>query len=366
MKMTVSYEWLCALVPGLEQQKPAELTDVFTALGAETEDFRPINLGQYCQLAEVSSIKPLEGKNICVSVKVGAKSYQTVSNSKRLKEGDFVLFVPVGGKIFGNRTVEAKTVNGVTTEGLLSALEYLGIEDKSPDIFIFPNPKTAEEDFKTLISEDAVYVLDVSGNRPDWLSVAGLARALSIYYKLPLKLSQPLYKEGSLKSVPVAIESERCFRFSARLIDGITIEPSPMLIQKRLHLLGMRPINNMVDFSNHIMLETGQPSHAYDASSVSGGFVIRQAKKGEKVVLLGGDKEITLTEDDLLICDKEKVLALAGIMGGAYSKVTPETKAVILESASFHGVHVRRTAKRIGLKTESSSRYEKNIASSLA
>ncbi|MGL5255221.1 MAG: phenylalanine--tRNA ligase subunit beta [Brevinema sp.] len=366
MKMTVSYEWLCALVPGLEHQKPADLSDVFTALGAETEDFRPINYGSYCKLAQVIKISPLEGKNIHVTVKIDQDTFQTVSNSKRLKEGDFVIFVPVGGKIVGDRIVEAKTINGITTQGLLSALEYLGIEDKSPDIFIFPNPQTANDDFKTIISEDAVYTLDVSGNRPDWLSVAGLARALAIYFNLPLKLSTPSFKEDPSKSVSVSIESDRCFRFSARLIDNISISSSPMLIQKRLLLLGMRPINNMVDFSNHIMLETGQPTHAYDASCVKEGFVIRQAKNGEKLVLLGGDKEISLTEDDLLICDNEKILGLAGIMGGSYSKVTPETKAVILESASFHGVHIRRTAKRIGLKTESSSRYEKNIAPALA
>lgn len=365
MKMTVSYEWLCSLVKDLNTKTPEEIAETFTAIGAETESFTPLRWGRFCKLAQVKKISPLSGKNIHVSVEAEGKLYQTVSNSKRLKEGDFVLFVPAGGEISGGRKVEAKNVEGVPTEGLISALEYLGIEDKSPDIFIFPDVQRVKEDFAALTAEDAVYVLDVSGNRPDWLSVMGLARALAVYYKLDFLPPTPSFKEGSSSSVPVTIESERCLSFSARLITGVRVEPSPIAMQKRLYLLGMRPINNMVDYSNHIMLETGQPSHAYDASVIKGGFVIRQAKKGEKIVLLGGDKEISLSEEDLLICDEEKALGLAGVMGGAHSKVTPETKAILIECAAFHGVHIRRAAKRFGMKTEASSRFEKNISPSL-
>lgn len=364
MKMTVSYEWLCSLVPDLDKKNPDEIAEAFTSIGAETEDFKALNWGRFCKLAKVQSISPLSGKNKHVIVETEGKTYHTVSNSKKLKEGDQVLFVPEGGEIYGGRSVDAKTIDGIKTQGLLSALEYLGIEEKSPDIYIF-KPESAEDDFKILTEKDAVYTLDISGNRPDWLSVSGLARSLAVFFDLPYKASQASFIERSASSVPVKIESERCFSFSARLIQGVTVKASPMLIQKRLLLLGMRPINNMVDFSNHIMLETGQPTHAYDASVISQSFIIRQAKKGEKLTLLGGDKEIELTEEDLLICDEEKILGLAGIMGGASSKVTPETTAIILESATFHGVYIRRSAKRLGLKTESSVRYEKNIAPSL-
>ncbi|MGL4394249.1 MAG: phenylalanine--tRNA ligase subunit beta [Brevinema sp.] len=364
MKMTVSYEWLCDLVQDLNQHSPEDIGLALTAIGAETEEVSVLSYGKQVELAEVIGLNPL-GKNNHLTLKTSSKTYQSVSNSKTVSIGDFVMVAPVGSTIFGDKKVESREIDGVKTEALLLALENLGIESKSSDIAILgKDAKTAQTFFDAYTALDAIYTLDVPGNRPDWLSVRGLARALAISFDLELKKAPTFDRSSNAIDKEIVIQSDRCLRYSLRKISGVKNEASSALFQKRLLLLGMRPINSIVDLTNIAMLETGQPTHAFDARAIKGNVIIRQAKAGENLTLLD-EKELTLTEDDLLICDEEKILALAGIMGGLHSGVADDTTEIYLESASFTNVWVRRSAKRLGLKTESSLRFEKNISAEL-
>ncbi|MGL4388640.1 MAG: phenylalanine--tRNA ligase subunit beta [Brevinema sp.] len=364
MKMTVSYEWLCDLVPNLDQYSPEDVGLALTAVGAETEEISILSYGKEAELAEVINIKAL-AKNSVVTIKTSSKTYKTISNSKNLTVGDYVIASIVGGLTFGDKKIESREIEGIKTTALLLALENLGIETKSNDIAILGKDLSkAQEYFEVYTSLDAIYTLDVPGNRADWLSVRGLARALSIYFNLEFKKIPHFNNTISTIDKDIVIQSNRCTRYALKKISGITNDLSSALYQKRLLLLGMRPINYIVDLTNIAMLETGQPTHAFDARTIKGNIIIRQAKKDETLILLD-EKEISLSEDDLLICDEEKILALAGIMGGLHSGVSRDTTEIYLESASFNNVWVRRSAKRLGIKTESSLRFEKNITSEL-
>lgn len=365
MKMTVSYEWLCDLVSGLNHNSPEDIGLALTAIGAETEHVSHICYGKHVELAEIISIEPLE-KNSLITVKTSEKTYKTISNSQQLHIGHFVIIASVGVKLFGGFIVESKEIDGIKTEGMLVALQHLGIESKSNDIILLGNNHALAKSYFDVYTElDAIYTLDVPGNRADWLSVRGLAKALSIYFHLPLKeLAPTAHSENKEQDISLSIESNRCARYSIRKISNIDNTISSPIVQKRLILLGMRPIDKIVDLTNMVMLETGQPTHAFDADKITGPIIVRQAKLGERLTLL--DKtEVILSEDDLIICDNDKILALAGIMGGIDSGVTSSTTSIYLESASFNGVWIRRSAKRLGLKTESSLRFEKNISPEL-
>ena len=365
MKMTVSYEWLCDLVQDLDKKSPEELGLSLTALGAETEEINILNYGTTTELGEIISIKEIDDKLSSLSVKTSTGTYALISNSKVLEIGEHVIYAPIGSKIFGDIIVSSREMAGIKTEGLLLALENLGIEAKSADIvFLGKDKKIAQDLFKTYCGQDAIYTLEVPGNRADWLSVRGLALSLAIYHKLNLNKKTQVFKAQGTCNFPIKIESDRCFRYSLTHIKGVGASLTPAQMQKRLYLLGMRPINYFVDISNIIMLEIGQATHAFDLKKVHGSIIVRQAKEGEKMVLLD-ESEITLSANDLLICDEKKILALAGIMGSLDSGVDESTTEIYLESASFSGVWVRRSSKRLGIKTESSLRFEKNITPEL-
>lgn len=364
MKMTVSYEWLCDLVKDLDKKNPEEIGLALTAIGAETEDITLLEYGKTCLLAKIIEITPLN-KVSKLSVQTSQGTYTVVSNSKKLALHDYVIFAPLNTKIFGDITVSAKEIEGVKTEGLLLALENLGIETKSSDVCILGQDSIqAQQLFEAFCSLDAIYTLEIPGNRPDWLSVRELARALSISFDLELIPTKHSTTTQGACDFPIKLQSDRCTRYSLTKISRIDSTKTPAMIQKRLHLLGMRPINYLVDLSNAIMLELGQPTHAFDAKKIEGAIIIRQAEDGEQLTLLD-DTIVTLSKDDLLICDEKKILALAGIMGGKDSGVDENTSEIYLESAAFNGVWIRRSAKRLGLKTESSLRFEKNIGSQL-
>lgn len=364
MKMTVNYEWLCDLVPNLNQHTPEEIGLALTAVGAETEDISLLEYGKTCLLGKIIKIEKLS-KLSKVIVQTKSGDFNIVSNSPNLLLNEYVIFAPIDSKIFGDVIVKAKEIEGVQTQGLLLALENLGIESKSSDICLLgQDEKAAQIAFDVYCNSDAIYTLDVPGNRPDWLSVRELARALAISFDLDLKEYQHSFPSNDPTDFSIDIQSDRCQRYSLAKISNIQLIETPALLKKRLCLLGMRPINYIVDISNVIMLELGQPTHAFDVQKIKGSIIVRQAKEGEKLTLLD-NTEITLTVDDLLICDEEKILALAGIMGGLDSGVTESTTEIYLESASFHGTWIRRSAKRLGIKTESSLRFEKNVSPQL-
>jgi phenylalanyl-tRNA synthetase beta chain len=213
---------------------------------------------------------------------------------------------------------------------------------------------------------DFVLEIQITPNRGDCVSVLGIARELSVKYTLPLKRPQlsPMPK-GTAPKVTVK-DYALCPRYTGIVLEVKKIEPSPLWLQLRLEASGLRPINNIVDITNYVLLETGQPLHAFDLDRLSGSeIIVRRAKKGEKIVLID-ERELSLTKDDLVIADHDKPVAMAGVMGGMESEITPNTKRLLLESASFDSASVRRTSKRYGVVSDSSYRFERGVGYSSA
>ena len=213
--------------------------------------------------------------------------------------------------------------------------------------------------------DDTVFEFEITPNRQDCLSVIGLAREAAATFDLPLKLHTPEIKktEGDINDyVSVEVENtELCSRYAARVIKDVKIEPSPMWLRERLRASGVRPINNFVDITNYVMLEYGHPMHAFDLRYVDGNsIIVRNAKTGEKITTLDGI-ERELSEEMLVIADANKPVAVAGVMGGEYSGIMEDTTTVVFESACFDGASVRTTAKKLGMRTEASARYEKGL-----
>ena len=225
-------------------------------------------------------------------------------------------------------------------------------------------PFDALEFDERLATTDVLYDLEINPNRPDAMSVAGVARDLAARLELPFRLPDPAIVEGATVTadeVTIAIDDpERCGRFTARVLHGVQVGPSPAAIANRLTLLGMRPINNLVDVSNYVMLELGQPSHAYDLATVAGATLrARRATDGERIVTLD-DVERTLSDADLVIADgTDRAVGIAGVMGGADTEISANTTDVVVEMAWFDRMPVAKTARRLGLRSEASARFER-------
>ncbi|MDF2686811.1 MAG: pheT, partial [Clostridia bacterium] len=249
--------------------------------------------------------------------------------------------------------------------------DYPGsIED---GILILKEGNIGEDICKTLGLDDIIYEVDVVTNRPDCLSVIGIAREASVTFKTPLKINKPVVKalydntNDISKYLKVSITAkDLCKRYSARIVTDVKIEPSPFWLVEHLRSSGVRSINNIVDITNYVMLEYGQPMHAFDYSCVDGASIeVRNARDGEKMNTLDGQVR-SLSSDMLVIADAVKPVAVAGIMGGENSEIKDNTKTIIFESANFFGPSIRKTSKKLGLRTESSARFEKGLDANMA
>ncbi|HVN70287.1 MAG TPA: phenylalanine--tRNA ligase subunit beta [Candidatus Binatia bacterium] len=268
-------------------------------------------------------------------------------------------------------TIEARTMRGVASQGMMISAEELalpgewfedGIMQLEADVPIGAN---AVE----LFGLDAdVLEVEITANRPDSMSIVGLARELAASYGVPLRLPSARNPGGASESAGAAprvtIDSPDCRRFVAQRFENVVVAPGPAWMRIRLALAGQRPINNLVDVSNYVMLETGQPLHFYDAAKIAGALTVRGARDGERIVTLDGVAR-TLSQQALVIADDERALGLAGLMGGASSEVTDATTAIVLEAANFNGARVRRMSAALGLRSEASSRHEKSLAPAL-
>lgn len=274
--------------------------------------------------------------------------------------------VPVAlpGSTVGAMTIERRRVRGVTSEGMLCSPKELGISDDHAGILIMadgPAPGTSLGE----VLGDTVLDLYITPNRPDCLSIRGIAREVAALTGQPLCQPEPrLIEAGPAISTQATIKIEAgdlCPRYAARLVQGVTVGPSPDWLRRRLEAAGIRAINNVVDISNYVMLEIGQPLHTFDFSQVRGGSVaVRRARQGEIIRTLDGADRV-LSPDMLLICDAERAIAVAGVMGGSDSEVSDATTNVLLESASFAPVGIRRTSQALGLRSEASMRFERGI-----
>lgn len=309
---------------------------------------------------------------VCQIDVAGERPLQIVTGASNLNVGDVVPVCQNGAKLPGGKTIKTGKLRGVLSEGMLCSLGELGLTlHDFPDaiedgIFVITDPCELGTDICSAIGlDDTTVEFEITSNRPDCLSVIGLAREAAATYNLPLSLNTPVVKGGAGKSselLSVSVEDkDLCRRYAARVVKNIKIAPSPRWMRERLRASGVRPINNIVDITNYVMLEYGQPMHAFDYSFLTDGkIIVRRAKAGETITTLDGvDHE--LTTENLVICDAAKPVAVAGVMGGENSEIQPETKDIVFESANFFGASVRRTAKALGIRTESSARFEKGL-----
>lgn len=363
--MLASYQWLkeyceCTL-------SPEEAAEKLTALGLEVKEIRKVRspisglvIGKVLEAARHPNADRLK----VTRVETKSGTLPIVCGAANVAAGQMVLVATVGAKLPGGLEIGRAKIRGVESEGMICSRSELGLEKESDGIWVLPESASLTEDPAVYIGpEDAIFDFDLTSNRPDCLSILGLAQELAVIssgYVSHKKHKKFVEKMGT---IPIqVIERDLCPRYSARLIQGIKIGPSPDWLQDRLRLHELRPINNVVDITNLILLEYGQPLHAFDFKKLGGGaIVVRKANPGETLQILDG-KNLTLTPDDLVIADTSKAVALAGVMGGAASGVTDGTQDILLEAACFDPKTVRQTSKRHKISTDSSIRFEKGIS----
>jgi phenylalanyl-tRNA synthetase beta chain len=362
----VPLSWLRDFAP---LDLPADdLIAVLNDLGLAVESVEHVGGGLdgvvVARVLEIDAI-PKADKIRRVVVDAGAgEPVQVVCGAWNFAEGDLVPLATVGAVLPGDFAIAARKMKGVASHGMLCAADELGLPGGHEGILVLPaglEPGTPFAD-ATGITPDVVVDLEVNANRPDAMSVAGVARDLAARLGLPFAVPTPAPTTGPAVA-PVTVEVEvpdRCGRFVAQVVTGVTVGPSPAWIANRLTLAGMRPINNVVDASNYVMLELGQPTHPYDLARLPGrGLRVRLAREGEVLVTLD-EVERRLTPDDLLICDAtDTPVGVAGVMGGASSEIDAGTAEVLLEAAWFDPMSVSRSSRRLKLRTEASARFEK-------
>jgi phenylalanyl-tRNA synthetase beta chain len=362
----ISYKWLKEFIDiGLS---PKEVADKITMAGIEVSSVHSLDKGiRKVITAEVRSVNPHPSadKLTYCTVFTGKEELPIVCGAKNVKTGDKVPLA-VGAVLPGGREINEAEIRGVKSFGMMCSERELGISEEHGGIMILPQDTVLGQDINAVLDLDD-YLLEVepTPNRGDALSLLGVARelaaVLNLKVKLPLaKAKEPLDKVERFISVDIK-DPDLCPRYTARYLLNVTVKPSPLWMQNRLRNCGLRPINNVVDITNYVLLELGHPLHAFDAALLAEEkIVIRRAKEGEEIVTLDGVPR-KLNAKMLVIADAKKPVALAGIMGGGFSGVKENTTAVVLESAYFTPVSIRRTAKSVGLNTDASYRFERGV-----
>ena len=363
--MRVPLSWLRELVD--VQETPEQLADRLTLLGMEVSaierfgsDWRRVVVGE---LLEVGP-HPGSARLSLTRVRVGPEvpELTIVCGATNIRAGQRVPVALPGAVLPGDRRIEITTIAGARSEGMLCSGDELGLSSDADGILILPEASPLGRDLAELAG-DVVLDVDVKPNRGDALSILGLAREVSAATGSAMRRPDPSVTEagdGTAEHVSVTVEEpDLCTRFVGRYVEGVSVGPSPWDVQKRLIAAGVRPISNVVDASNYVLMELGKPIHTFDADAVPGGhIVVRRAKAGEHLETLD-HVDRALTTETLLIAGETGPLALAGVMGGAASEVSAGTQRVIIESAIFDPVSVRRTASRYSLRSEASLRFEK-------
>ena len=325
---------------------------------------------------------PDADKLVVTKIDVGnGEPLQIVTGAPNLKVGDIAPVAMIGATVYHGASLEKikkGKLRGIASAGMLCSIEELGFTrndyPEAPEygIYVFQEEVPLGEDVTELLQmKDDVVEFEITNNRPDCYSIMGLARESAAAYRLPLKYPKIEVKElgegNTQDMIDVEIQNpELCPRYIARVVKNVKVEPSPLWLRHRLTAAGIRPINNIVDITNYVMLELGQPMHAFDIDTIDERkIIVRNAKEGEKITTLD-DQERELDPSMLVISDCNKAVAIAGVMGGQNSKVSPNAHAILFESANFKGSSVRITAKKVGLRTDASAKYEKNLDPNLA
>ena len=364
--MNVSLNWLSTHLD-LSGKSIDEISDLFTFAGVEVEGI--VTKGISSEKIVVAQIKeavqhPDADKLKVTQVDAGeGQLRQIVCGAKNYKVGDKVPCCLPGTQLPAGFTIGETKMRGVDSKGMLAAAEEIGLPEGEDGLLILPEDSPIGVPVKTLFDSDVLLELEVTPNRPDLLSHAGMARELATLLKTPLIQGEAPdleVKEAGDDFIKLKAP-ESCPFYGATRIDGVTVGDSPAWLKERLTSIDLRPINNIVDITNFVLHETGQPLHAFDAAKVTLPLVIRQAEDGEQFTALD-ESVLTLTPDDLVIADSSgAALALAGVMGGLDSGVTESTTSIILESAYFTPSNIRRTSRRTSLSSDSSYRYERGI-----
>ena len=302
----------------------------------------------------------------------GERELQIVTGAQNVSVGDLVPVALDGSTLPGGKEIRTGKLRGELSEGMLCSLGELGLEQRDfpyaieDGIFILEEDCVPGDDIRAVCGlNDSVVEFEITNNRPDCLSVRGLARESACTFRTPLTLAEPTVTAGHgdiHEKLSVEIkDAELCPRYTARMVKNIKIAPSPKWMRRRLRASGVRPINNIVDITNYVMLEHGQPMHAFDYACLHDGkIIVRRAEEGESLRTLDGNDH-ALTPGMLVIADPEGPVALAGVMGGANSEITEETTTIVFESANFLGHSIRKTAIALGMRTDASGRFEKGL-----
>ncbi|MCB1213930.1 MAG: phenylalanine--tRNA ligase subunit beta [Deltaproteobacteria bacterium] len=363
--MLISLNWLKQFV---DFDLPSDdLAERLSLAGLEVEASKTLGQG----LDQVFTATVLEKKShpdadrlsLC-QVRCGQETLSIVCGAKNVEAGARVALARVGAKLPNGLKIKESKIRGELSQGMLASLSELGLEEKSEGIWILPpSIEEGKAIIEVLALQDEILEVNVTPNRGDCLSIQGLAREVAAILSKPFSAPVfPSYPPNSSASLEIDNQApEICDRYFCRVLKGVKVGPSPLEVQLKLKACGLRPINNVVDTTNELMLETGQPLHAFDLDQLEGSKVlIRFAQTGEKLKTLDGI-ERQLKSQDLVIADQTKALALAGIMGGEESSVTESTVNLLLESAHFAPIPIRRSAKRLALQTDSSYRFERQV-----
>ena len=386
--MRTSLKWIIDLVPGIEDLTPQEYLDAMTLSGSKGEYY--VELDKNLENIVIGQILKIEkhpdaDKLVICQVNVGQEEpVQIVTGAPNVFEGAVVPVVLAGGKVAGGHDgstppeegikIKKGKLRGVPSNGMMCSIEELGSSrDMYPDapengIYIFKNRddiKPGDDAIKALGLDDAVIEYEITSNRVDCFSILGIAREAAVTFGKPFcpPVVEPTGNDEDVNDfISVEVnDTELCPRYTARVVKNIKVGPSPEWMQRRLAAQGIRPINNIVDITNYVMEEYGQPMHAYDLSTIAGQkIIVRRAEDNEKFVTLDG-QERTLDSSMLMICDAEKPVGIAGIMGGENSMITDDVDAILFEAACFDGTNIRLSGKKLGMRTDAQSKFEKGL-----
>ena len=381
--MNTTLSWIKAYVPDLDCTAQ-EYTDAMTLSGTKVEGYEAADRDlEKIVIGQIEKIErhPDADKLIICQVNIGSETIQIVTGAPNVKEGDKIPVVLDGGRVAGNHDgkmteggikIKKGKLRGVESNGMMCSIEELGstkeLYPEAPEygIYIFPEEAEVGADaIEALGLHDVTFEYEITSNRVDCFGVIGIAREAAATFGKefhPPVVTPTGNSENAADYIKVTVkDTDLCPRYCARVVKNIHIAPSPKWMQRRLAAAGIRPINNIVDITNYIMEEYGQPMHAYDYDQLAGHeIVVRRAEKGEKFVTLD-DQERTLDENVLVICDGEKSVGIAGIMGGENSMITDDVKTMLFEAACFDGTNIRLSSKRIGLRTDASAKFEKGL-----
>ena len=363
--MKVPFSWLNELVE-LDQDINT-LSDQLTFIGLEVEsveilgsEFDGVVAGVVTHIQQHPNADKLK---LCLVAYGESEQMRVVCGAPNVMVGGVYPFAPVGTELPGGFTIKKAKIRGEESMGMLCAKDELGLGEDHSGLLELGSDVVAGTPFVEIWgAPETVIELEITPNRPDCLSMIGIAREIAALTNKPINLQEKTISNSNASCMSVNVcDSEDTPRYTLRVIDGVEIGPSPQWMQKRLEAVGIRPINNVVDITNYVMLETGHPLHAFDQGSINGNEIsVRRAFPNEKIQTLDG-VDRSLDDSMLVIADSEKSIALAGVMGGANSEVKADTTSIILEAACFNATSIRSTAKKLGLHSESSYRFQRGV-----